>query len=99
MTDDRPGDRGDDRQERRYRLDEPRNVTRIVYGLYAVCLVLLVVELVIHRKAEFESEAESWFGFYAVLGFVAYTAIVYTAKALRRLVRRSEDYYRDGSDG
>ncbi|MPY80204.1 MAG: hypothetical protein GEV04_17445 [Actinophytocola sp.] len=68
-------------------------MTRIVYGLYAVCAALLVAELVIGRKAEFGIEA--WFGFYAVLGFIAYCGIVYAAKALRRLVRRPETYYQD----
>lgn len=80
----------------RGRLDRPRNVTRIVHGLYAVCLLLLVAELVIHRHADFGVEA--WFGFYAALGFLAYCGIVFSAKALRRLVRRSEDYYREDRD-
>ncbi|HEU4542112.1 MAG TPA: hypothetical protein VFR23_13375 [Jiangellaceae bacterium] len=68
---------------------------RIMYGLYALCAALLVAELVIDRKAEFGG-IESWFGFYAVFGFLAYCFIVNAAKLLRRLVRRPEDYYEPG---
>ena len=77
--------------------DKPRNATRIVYALYALCAALLVAELLIDRVAEF-SGIESWFGFYAVFGFVAYTFIVNAAKVLRRVVRRPENYY-EGGDG
>lgn len=78
-------------KERPRWLDEPRNVNRIVYALYAVCLGLLVAELVIDRHAEFP--VQGWFGFYAAFGFLAYCGIVNTAKILRRLLRRPEDYY------
>jgi hypothetical protein len=79
--------------------DKPRNATRIVYGLYAVCAALLVAELVIDRKPEFNG-VESWFGFYAVFGFLAYCFIVNAAKLLRKVVRRPENYYESGgTDG
>lgn len=65
--------------------------TVVTYTLYAVCAALLVAELVIDRKAELS--VEGWFGFYAVFGFAAYSGIVNAAKALRRIVRRPEDYY------
>lgn len=79
-------------------LDKPRNVTRLVYVLYAICAVLVAAELVVHRHAHFTFEA--WFGFYAIFGFGAYCVIVLSARALRRMVRRDENYYgeaeRDG---
>ena len=45
---------------------------------------------------ELRHPERSWEGFpefYAVYGFLAYTAIVYTAKLLRKGVMRDEDYY------
>jgi hypothetical protein len=64
---------------------------RLSYLVYAVCGLLLVVELVYHRHAYFALDRT--FGFYAVMGFGAYLTVVFTAKGLRRLVRRPEDYY------
>lgn len=78
-------------RERRRWLDDPRHVNRIVYGLYALCLALLVAEPLIHRKTYFA--VQEWLGFYAVFGFLAYCGIVGVAKVLRRLVGRREDYY------
>lgn len=75
----------------------PRTGTVVTYLLNAVCGALLVAELLIDRHGYFG--VEGWFGFYAVFGFAAYCGIIYTAKALRRLVRRPEDYYQGGRDG
>ena len=61
------------------------------YLVYAVCGLLLLIELIYHRHAYFA--LESTFGFYAAMGFGAYLTVVFTAKGLRRLVRRPEDYY------
>ncbi len=74
----------------------PRTGTVVTYLLYGVCLALLAAELLIDRKAYFGIEGS--FAFYAVVGFAAYCGIIYTAKALRRLVRRPEDYYQGGRD-
>lgn len=64
---------------------------RLSYLVYAVCGLLLLVELIYHRHAYFPLEGT--FGFYAIVGFGAYLTVVFTAKGLRRLVRRPEDYY------
>lgn len=72
-------------------LDHPRNVTRLVYGLYAACGLLLLADFAYAKHVHFAFEG--WFGFFAVFGFVAYVAIVSFGKVLRRLVRRAEDYY------
>jgi uncharacterized membrane protein len=61
------------------------------YLVYAVCGLLLLIELVYHRHSY--SALEGTFGFYAIMGFGAYLTVVFTAKGLRRLVRRPEDYY------
>lgn len=78
---------------RRYWLDEPRNVDRIVYALYAVCALLLVIDPLIHKHGPFA--VEHWFGFYGIYGFVGCVALVLGAKELRKLLMRPEDYYDD----
>lgn len=72
-------------------LDAPRNVRRIVYGLYLSCGLLLLADLVYAKHPHFPFE--SWFGFYPVFGFVVSFTLVLTAKKLRRFLRRDEDYY------
>jgi hypothetical protein len=76
--------------ERRW-LDEPRNVTRLGYGLAVLCALALVADLFYTKHPYFAIEGLP--GFYAVYGFVVSTALVLTAKQLRRLLRRDEDYY------
>ncbi len=80
-------------EEKRYWLDDHRNVDKIVYALYAVCGLLLVIDPLIHKHGPFA--IEHWFGFYGIYGFVACVALVLAAKELRRILMRSEDYYDD----
>jgi hypothetical protein len=81
-------------------LDEPRNVTRLVSGLAVLCALALVADLFYPKDPYFAIEGLP--GFYAVYGFAVSTALVLTAKQLRRLLRRDEDYYerpdRDSDD-
>ncbi|MQA97439.1 MAG: hypothetical protein GEV11_23420 [Streptosporangiales bacterium] len=75
----------------RRRLDEPRNVTRIVYGLAVLCALALVADFFYAKHPHFS--VEDWPGFYAIYGFVGSVTLVLAAKRLRRLLRRDEDYY------
>jgi hypothetical protein len=75
----------------RRRLDEPRNVQRIVYAVYLVCGLLLLTDLLYVKTPHFSFE--NWFGFYPVFGFVVSFSLVLSAKELRRLLRRDEDFY------
>lgn len=75
----------------RRRLDEPRNVRRVVFAVYLVCGLLLLADLLYSKTPHFSFER--WFGFYPVFGFVVSFTLVLTAKQLRRLLRRDEDYY------
>lgn len=72
-------------------LDHPRNVDRIVYGLYALCGLAFLADFFYPKHPHFLFE--HWFGFYAGFGFIASVTLVLTAKQLRRLLRRDEDYY------
>lgn len=77
--------------ERKRWLDHPRNVTRLYRALWVVGFALLLGELLVHRHEDVAFAAR--FGFYALYGFVACVALVLTAKALRRVLKRPEDYY------
>lgn len=86
----------DDHDDRRRRLDEPRYVTRIVYGLVGLCVLAFAADLFYAKHPHFGFEG--WFGFYAVYGFVGSVALVLSAKWLRRFLRRDEDHYERNSD-
>ncbi|MCF8119810.1 MAG: hypothetical protein K9L83_06350 [Deltaproteobacteria bacterium] len=78
--------------EKTYLFDNPRNVKRLLRIFYGSLLVLLMVELFVHKHPHFAWEA--WPEFYAVFGFVACVVLVVVAKyILRPLVKRREDYY------
>ena len=72
-------------------LDEPRNVRRIVHAVYLVCGLLLLTDLLYDKTPHFSFE--NWFGFYPLFGFVVSFSLVLSAKELRRLLRRDEDFY------
>jgi hypothetical protein len=72
-------------------LDEPRNATRLVYGLAGLSALALVADVFYAKQPYFA--VEGWPAFYPVYGFVGSVLLVLTAKRLRRLVRRDEDYY------
>lgn len=77
--------------EKSYWLDRRENVTKLFLGLCGVGLALALADLIVHRH-DAVGFAQG-FGFYAVYGFVACVALVLTAKALRRVLKRPEDYY------
>jgi hypothetical protein len=72
-------------------IEKRKNVVLMVRILLAVSLILLLLDLVIHRHVLFTWEG--WFGFYGFYGFVACVALVFAAKVLRKLIMRREDYY------
>jgi hypothetical protein len=76
---------------KKYWLDNPKNVDKLVYAVYAVCAVLFFSDLIYHKHPHYE--AEEWLGFYGVFGFVAFFGIVMAGKLLRKLIKRDEDYY------
>ena len=84
--------------EKKYWLDEKRNVNKIVYSLYAICALLVAADLLYHKHIHFEFENgkynfEEWFGFFGFFGFIACVGLVLAAKLLRVIVKRGEDYY------
>jgi hypothetical protein len=74
-----------------YWLDSSQNVTKLYHGLWIVCAALMAVDLFVHRHEEFGFATV--FGFHALYGFLACVTLVLTAKQLRRVLMRDEDYY------
>jgi hypothetical protein len=77
--------------ERRWWLDDPRNVTKIVWALVAVCAGLFFADASYEKHGYFV--IERLFGFFAIFGFVVCVALVLVAKWLRTFLMRPEDYY------
>ena len=78
--------------ERKYWLDERKNVNKIIYALCAVCAAFLAADLFPY-KHHLHFSFEYWPGFYGIYGFVACVGLVLAAKLLRKVVMRGEDYY------
>ena len=71
--------------------DKKGSVQLLLRVLYAICGVLVVLDLFVHRHTE-----HPWEGmveFYPLYGFVGIVILVIAAKGLRRLVMRAEDFY------
>ncbi len=79
--------------EREHVWDRKRNVEGLLRFLYAVCVVLVALDLVVHRHTE--HPWEHVVAFYPLYGFVGITILVIAARGLRALVMRPEDYYDD----
>lgn len=79
------------RKEKRHIFDDPKNVRRVIHGLYAACGLSLVAEFLIDRHVDHPLEVV--FGFYAIYGFVACVLLVLLAKEMRKVLIRKEDYY------
>ncbi len=79
--------------EKKYFLDKPGNVKRVLGVFFAVCAALLALDFVHHRHVI--HEWENLWGFYAIFGFVACVLLVLGAKEMRKLLMRDEDYYDD----
>ena len=70
-------------------------VRGVLYGLYACCGALLLIDFIFHRYSQ--HPWDSWHGFYPVYGFIGCVLLVLIAKLLRKLVKRPENYYDRGS--
>ena len=77
---------------KKYWLDEKKNVDKVWYALIAICAVIVIADLFYRKKVEFAVE-DVVPGMYGLYGFVACVFLVLSAKLLRKLVSRPEDYY------
>ncbi|MEK9723123.1 MAG: hypothetical protein VW405_06515 [Rhodospirillaceae bacterium] len=72
-------------------LDDPANVKKLLTGLIGFGVLLFLADAAYQKHAHFE--AENIFGFYAIVGFLAFVGIVLSGKWLRKILMRPEDYY------
>jgi hypothetical protein len=79
-------------EEKKHWLDERKNVNKIIYGLYIVCAVVALIDLLPY-KHHLHFRFEYWPFFFSLYGFVACVSLVLAAKQLRKVVMRDEDYY------
>ena len=84
-------------EHKQHLFDDPRNVRFVVRALVTACILLVGLDLVLHRHAG--HPLEEIFAFYAIYGFVACVLLVLLAKEMRKLVMRDERYYGDKPDG
>ncbi len=90
-----------DPKEREHCFDRPGNVRLVLRVLFGVCALLFSLDLVslglrLAGVGELRHAERAWEGlpgFYAIFGFVACVALVLTAKQMRKILMRSEDYY------
>jgi len=78
-------------QEQQDFFDKPKNIGKMLKIFYALCVVLVVMDFVVHRHIY-----HSWENipaFYAIYGFVGCVALVVVAKAMRKVLMKEEDYY------
>lgn len=77
--------------EKKYFFDNPNNVKRLMHVFYAICVVLFLLDFVIHRHVM--HSWENLWGFYPLYGFVGCVVLVLIATWMRTFLMRSEDYY------
>lgn len=77
--------------EKRYWLDDKRNVHKIFWALVIVCAALFLSDAFMHRHTEFFFQG--WFGFFGLFGFCLSFLLVLTSRELRKILMRDEDYY------
>jgi len=72
-------------------LDKAESIKKLLRVFYAICIGVLLFDLVYHRHVA--HPWENLWGFYALFGFVAYVALVLAAKEMRKVLMRRETYY------
>ena len=76
---------------KKYWLDEPRNVRKVIGAVFVVCALLFISDAFYHKHSHFA--VEDWFGFYAIFGFVMCVLLVLAAKLMRVFLMRDEECF------
>ena len=71
---------------------KPKNIQWFLRFFYGLCTLVVVLDFVVHRHTV--TDIEKIPAFYAAYGFIACVILVLLATQMRKLVLRSEDYYR-----
>lgn len=80
-----------DTEQKAHLFDNPRSVSWLLRIFYVICILLFVLDFILHRHVSHSWEGLT--GFYAIFGFIACVTLVLVAKQMRRILRRKEDYY------
>ena len=73
--------------------EKPGTIKVLWVLLFGVCLLTLVPDFFIHRHPHFAYD--DFFGFFAVLGFIACALLIIAAKGIGLMLKKKEDYYDD----
>ena len=76
--------------------DQPSTQKKLWLFLWGFCALTVLLELCIHREPHFPQE--NFFGFYALLGFLACSGCILLAKGLALFLKARTDYYDDDDD-
>ena len=71
--------------------ERKRVIATLIALIVLICAGLAAAEFFYAKHPHFGFDG--WFGFYPLVGFVAYCVIVLSAKLARPVLRRREDYY------
>lgn len=71
--------------------DKPQNIKLMLRVFYGICVVLVLVDFIVHRHIYHSWEKIP--AFYAIYGFVGCVVLVLVAKEMRKFLMRKEDYY------
>lgn len=82
--------------DKKFWLDDKKNVDRIWYGVVIGTVALCLADFFYHKHFKFEIEGLP--GFYGIYGFLICVVLVFAVKLLRKILRRDENYYGDQDD-
>lgn len=80
-----------DQSQKTHFFDKPENIKRLLKGFYAICIILVIADFIVHRHISLGWEKIP--AFYALYGFIACVVLVVIAKEMRKVLMRKEDYY------
>lgn len=79
------------KDEKKHLFDDPKNIKRLMHIFYVCCVLLVILDFVIHRHTMHEWD-KLW-AFYPIYGFVGCVVLVIVASWMRTFLMRPEDYY------
>jgi len=74
-------------------VDRPGSATKLFWALAGLCVFLFLLDFTYAKHGHFTME--DYPGFFGVFGFVAFSGVIFGAKALRVLIKQPEDFYGD----
>ena len=80
-----------------YWLDNKKNVNKIWYGLVSICIISVLADFFYHKHVTHPVE-DLIVGMYAWYSFIVCVFLVLSAKLLRKILMRSENYYNEAND-